>query len=217
MRLASERGEERSLGLLFLFRWRECATAICRIARPDPTSSFPQVRSENVKSFPRARFRVIWKVRSMLAQEFVNLVNYVPDGSKLPVLTGAFVAVGMPVTKHPPHRSRRAHLTHRALTSDYDAKVSGFTYPGWSVQGFPLSLCTGHRRSSRILLGHRPSLRGLRSLLDLVRLFHRCRVGGGALVRGWPPSAAQTRRAVFPHRAFTRIACGQMQERVSAK
>ncbi len=29
-----------------------------------------------------------------------------------------------------------------------------------------------------------------------------CRVGGGALSR-WPPSAAQTARAVFPHTAFT--------------
>src|ERR1035438_854031 len=32
---------------------------------------------------------------------------------------------------------------------------------------------------------------------------HRCRVGGGALAR-WPPSAAQTVRAVFPHTAFTK-------------
>ena len=30
-----------------------------------------------------------------------------------------------------------------------------------------------------------------------------CRVGGGALAR-WPPSAAQTVRAVFPHTAFTK-------------
>jgi hypothetical protein len=30
-----------------------------------------------------------------------------------------------------------------------------------------------------------------------------CRVGGGALAR-WPPSAAQTARAVFPHAAFTK-------------
>ena len=35
--------------------------------------------------------------------------------------------------------------------------------------------------------------------LDDIR---HCRVGGGALVR-WPPSAAQTARAVFPHAAFT--------------
>src|SRR5438270_5046402 len=37
----------------------------------------------------------------------------------------------------------------------------------------------------------------------LVRQFRRCRVGGGALAR-WPPSAAQTVRAVFPHTAFTK-------------
>ena len=33
--------------------------------------------------------------------------------------------------------------------------------------------------------------------------FRLCRVGGGALTR-WPPSAAQTARAVFPHAAFTK-------------
>src|SRR5437588_7805566 len=32
----------------------------------------------------------------------------------------------------------------------------------------------------------------------------RCRVGGGALTR-WPPSAAQTVHAGFPHTAFTKI------------
>ena len=35
---------------------------------------------------------------------------------------------------------------------------------------------------------------------DLSRV---CRVGGGALAR-WPPSAAQTARAVVPHAAFTK-------------
>src|ERR1700757_5259349 len=44
-----------------------------------------------------------------------------------------------------------------------------------------------------------PSLRTPRFL----RRPHRCRVGGGALAR-WPPSAAQTARAVFPHAAFTK-------------
>jgi hypothetical protein len=33
---------------------------------------------------------------------------------------------------------------------------------------------------------------------------HRRRVGGGALAC-WPPSAAQTGRAVFPHPAFTKM------------
>ena len=33
---------------------------------------------------------------------------------------------------------------------------------------------------------------------------HYCRVGGGAPRGRWPPSAAQTVRAVFPHTAFTK-------------
>ncbi len=33
---------------------------------------------------------------------------------------------------------------------------------------------------------------------DLAASEELCRVGGGALAR-WPPSAAQTARAVFPH------------------
>src|SRR5208283_6189170 len=35
-----------------------------------------------------------------------------------------------------------------------------------------------------------------------VTRLQRCRVGGGA-PKCWPPSAAQTGRAVFPHPAFT--------------
>ena len=38
----------------------------------------------------------------------------------------------------------------------------------------------------------------------------RCRVGGGALAR-WPPSAAQTARAVFPHAAFTKMLAMKVQ------
>ena len=33
------------------------------------------------------------------------------------------VAVGMPVTRHPPHRSRRAALPHRAPASGRDAQA----------------------------------------------------------------------------------------------
>ena len=32
------------------------------------------------------------------------------------------VAVGMPVARHPPHRSRRALLTHRAPALGFDAQ-----------------------------------------------------------------------------------------------
>src|SRR5690348_9191286 len=42
----------------------------------------------------------------------------------------------------------------------------------------------------------------------------RCRVGGGALAR-WPPSAAQTVHAVFPHTAFTKTHASGMQSKES--
>ena len=41
-----------------------------------------------------------------------------------------------------------------------------------------------------------------------------CRVGGGALAR-WPPSAAQTARAVFPQAAFTKTRFSEMQSKES--
>ena len=44
----------------------------------------------------------------------------------------------------------------------------------------------------------------------------RCRVGGGALAR-WPPSAAQTVRAVFPHTAFTKTHASGMQSKGSVE
>src|SRR5438067_13877791 len=60
-------------------------------------------------------------------------------------------------------------------------------------------------RLTGVLLGQRPSLPTLRGrCLVVVRIVHRCRVGGGALTR-WPPSAAQTVHAGFPHTAFTKI------------
>jgi len=43
-----------------------------------------------------------------------------------------------------------------------------------------------------------------------------CRVGGGALAR-WPPSAAQTVRAVFPHTAFTKTHASEMQSKGSTE
>ena len=43
-----------------------------------------------------------------------------------------------------------------------------------------------------------------------------CRVGGGATMR-WPPSAAQTVRAVFPHTAFTKTRSAERPETVSAE
>ena len=40
----------------------------------------------------------------------------------LTLITPPFVAVGMPVTRHPPHRSRRADFPHRAPASGSDAQ-----------------------------------------------------------------------------------------------
>jgi hypothetical protein len=45
----------------------------------------------------------------------------------------------------------------------------------------------------------------LETLNERIIGFQHCRVGGGA-PQGWPPSAAQTQRAVFPHWAFTKAA-----------
>src|SRR5437667_1504819 len=69
---------------------------------------------------------------------------------------------------------------------------------------FP-ALCQVRVRLTSVLLDQRPFLLILRGRFSVfVRLIHRCRVGGGALTR-WPPSAAQTVHAGFPHTAFTKI------------
>ncbi len=43
--------------------------------------------------------------------------------SRFTMTARTLVAVGMRVSPHPPHRSRRAELPHRALASGYDAKA----------------------------------------------------------------------------------------------
>src|SRR5216684_801341 len=57
------------------------------------------------------------------------------------------------------------------------------------------------------------SARGTSTLLSNALLSAR-RVGGGAPAR-WPPSAAQTVRAVFPHTAFTKTHASEMQTKES--
>src|SRR5439155_11229003 len=66
-------------------------------------------------------------------------------------------------------------------------------------------LYVGYVSSRRVfsLISSLPSSLSADVLSVFVRMIHRCRVGGGALSR-WPPSAAQTARAVFPHAAFTK-------------
>src|ERR1041384_6305356 len=68
---------------------------------------------------------------------------------------------------------------------------------------FP-TLCPARVSLFSVPLGRTASLHALlRGSPLVVRAPRRCRVGGGALPR-WPPSAAQTVRAVFPHTAFTK-------------
>jgi len=40
-------------------------------------------------------------------------------------MESCLVAVGMPVTRHPPHRSVREELPHTAPTSGTNAEISG--------------------------------------------------------------------------------------------
>src|SRR5229473_6341111 len=67
-------------------------------------------------------------------------------------------------------------------------------------------LYVGYVSSGRVfsLIRSLPSSLSADVLSVFVRMIHRCRVGGGALAR-WPPSAAQTVHAGFPHTAFTKI------------
>src|ERR1700684_2766647 len=94
-----------------------------------------------------------------------------------------------------------SHLTHTAQSL-------GHPFP---------ALCRWSVGRSDVLLGPRPSLPHLRRGYSLfVRQVHRCRVGGGALAR-WPPSAAQTARAVFPHAAFTKAHAFGVQSKGSTE
>src|SRR3989440_13083706 len=73
--------------------------------------------------------------------------------------------------------------------------------------------CQTHRQSPLLpSFTSTPEVRALSSA-GITRP-HRCRVGGGALSR-WPPSAAQTVRAVFPHTAFTKTHASGMQSKGS--
>src|SRR5215470_13775129 len=73
--------------------------------------------------------------------------------------------------------------------------------------------CQTHRQSPLLpSFTSTPEVRALSST-GITRL-HRCRVGGGALAR-WPPSAAQTVHAVFPHTAFTKTPASEMPRKES--
>src|SRR5215472_3467011 len=75
--------------------------------------------------------------------------------------------------------------------------------------------CQTHRQSPLLpSFTSTPEVRVLSST-GITRL-HRSRVGGGALAR-WPPSAAQTVRAVFPHTAFTKTHSSGMTKKESSE
>jgi hypothetical protein len=132
------------------------------------------------------------------------------------------VAVGMPVTRHAPHRSVLALLTHTVLTwmCCHAQRSSGYGSAGRTRPAAGPALparCPARVRLFRVLLGQRPSLHDLlRPSPACVRPLRGCRVGGGALAR-WPPSAAQTVRAVFPHTAFTKTHASGMQSKGSTE
>ena len=77
------------------------------------------------------------------------------------------VAVGMPVTRHPPHRSQRALLTHWAPASGSDAQAfrpCRLSYPAQRLlQGKP-ALCPDPVLLCRVPLGQPPFLHPLRRM-----------------------------------------------------
>ena len=117
----------------------------------------------------------------------------------------------------PPAQIRTSALTHTALTEDAGRQAKSCSLPHTAQSlghAFP-ALCRVHVRWNDVLLSLRPSLPNLRGRWPfVVRLVHRCRVGGGALAC-WPPSAAQTVRAVFPHTAFTKTHSSGMSKKES--
>ncbi len=88
-----------------------------------------------------------------------------------------WVAVGMPVTRHPPHRPVHEELPHTAPTSGNDANTHqrirmahDLTYPLKRTGRACPALCPEHVLLKRIPLGQPPSLRGLRHpMSDVVR------------------------------------------------
>jgi hypothetical protein len=88
------------------------------------------------------------------------------------------VAVGMPIARHPPHRSRRAVFPHRAPASGHDAQApegACRTRSGTCDRGDP-ALCPVPGMLRRVPLGPPPSLHSLRQpwrTWAIVRELHR--------------------------------------------
>src|SRR6266436_6333773 len=87
------------------------------------------------------------------------------------------------------------------------------TYPLQRTRRVHPARCPGRVLLWQVPFGQTASLHPLRHRLpSFVRGLLRCRVGGGAPSR-WPPSAAQSARADFPHAAFTKTRASGMQEK----
>ncbi len=109
-----------------------------------------------------------------------------------------------------PQRTDRHMVEQRGELRPFSFTCN-FTHTVQVAQLADPALSPGRGRLHDVLLGRSPSLHALRRRLPtIVRTLRRCRVGGGALAR-WPPSAAQTARAVFPHAAFTKMVAMKVQ------
>src|SRR5664279_3767903 len=134
--------------------------------------------------------RVVQSIEGTVPQRGRQLIvggcGQVAQPLQRPADPAAAVAVGMPVTRHPPHRPVLALLTHTVPTSDAWAP-SRSVDQGCSVLPFfaacrtrfsPLGslprLDVRHELGSRVLLGQRPSLHSLlRPSPAFVRLLRR--------------------------------------------
>jgi len=121
----------------------------------------------------------------------------------------ALVAVGMPVARHPPHRSPRANCPHGAPTLDeWRQGACGSTHALQPLGHAWAALCRSHVWLSDVLLGPGPSLQALRGRLPfLVRTLHwyyarvrllACLPVGRAAIAFSHRSAAYLRRRCRP-------------------
>ena len=101
-----------------------------------------------------------------------------------------------PTRARPRHTSQPGSLPARCLASylQYDQQPSR-----WQTS---LAQCPYHPVLAFRVVGDPPAAGRLHS--TGITPPQHCRVGGGAPRGRWPPSAAQTVRAVFPHTAFTK-------------
>jgi hypothetical protein len=131
------------------------------------------------------------------------------------------VAVGTPVTRRPPHRSRRAALPHRAPASGLTcwhpqmpavrgrARVTGITRPCVRslvcTAAFPLASSLPSTSSAGSL--GQPLFEGFLGTMELSDSLHPCItvVSRGCTVRTWHHCQARCRASRVPHTVFSRM------------